>query len=162
MGISFPSDIEEFNETDLDILHCLYNSGSLWKLEITRKINQRRSEEGMVIDRPDSISKQAVSRRIERLHELGYLEKSIVSPEKKSAQKKPSRDFIEGYRVGEKGENALEHGIKLVLRDTVNYSITIDGNLEGYRKFLETYSSLKEHEIDDLQDFVEYELKSGN
>lgn len=158
MGIDFPSDVEDLNSTDFDILRCLYDSKALWKMEITRQVNRERSED-MLIDRSDSITKQAVSRRVERLYKLGYLESSIIHLGSTEVEKKPDRDFIEGYKVSDKGEKVLERSIKLILRDTLSELITSENERfsSNIKDFLQLYSNLTDNETESLTDFIRLE-----
>jgi len=159
MGIPFPSDIEELNETDFDIIRCIYNSGALWKMEITRQVNQQRSDEKSLIERSESITKQAVSRRVECLHELGYLQSSIIHLRNAEVRKKPDRDFIEGYKMNDKAEENLEQITKLVLRDVVSQSITSQEEFSrvALEEYFELYSNLTGKNVESLKEFVDLE-----
>lgn len=159
MGIPFPSDIEDLNETDFDIIRCIYSSGALWKMEITRQVNQQRSDGKILIERSESITKQAVSRRVERLHELGYLESSIIHLRNSEVRKKPDRDFIEGYKMNDKAEENLEKITKLVLRDVISQSITSREKIPraAVEEYFELYSSLTGKNVESLKEFVELE-----
>lgn len=156
MYVDFPSEIADINDTDFDILRCLYENGSLWKMEVTRKINSRRDGD-VLLDLKDSISKQAVAKRIERLHELDYLESSIISVERKG-----SKQFILGYSPTGKGEEVLLDGTRLVLRNTLSKLITskdIQEELPEVDSYLSIYSDLSEEKIDDINEFVAAELQ---
>lgn len=156
MGIRFPPDVDDLNTTDLDILRCLYRQGPLWKMEITRHVNRQRDQNSMLVERKDSITKQAVSKRVERLHELGYLQSAIIAPGSTDAAVKPDRDFIEGYDLEPKGREALETITKKVLRDTVS-SVVDGGELDGFEQYLRLYSDLLDEEVDSLEEFVRLE-----
>lgn len=162
MRIDFPPDIDEINVTDFDILRCLYQNGPLWKMEISRQIKQRRSEETDLIEKSETISKQAVSRRVEELHRRDYLESSIIPPEKTEAEKKPKRKLIRGYRINEKGEITMRKVLKSVLRDTISAGIGGEEVVKGCNKHVNLYSELSEKDIDSLEDFVKTELETDS
>lgn len=156
MKIDFPSEIDEINDTDFDILRCLYQNGSLWKMEVTRRVNERRGN--TLLDLKDSITKQAVAKRMERLHELDHIESSIISVKRDGGTR-----FILGYSITEKGECLLFKCTKLVLKDTVSKAIMNDAEpvnipIEGY---LSIYSNLSGIEVSDLEQFVSTELNSN-
>lgn len=155
MQVDFPSEINDINDTDLDILRCLYENGSLWKMEVTRKINERRGDETL-LDLKESISKQAVAKRVERLHELDYLESSIIS-----VKRNDSKQFILGYSTTGKGEEILQRATKLVLRNTLSEMITEGESHEetsALDEYLSIYAALSEKEIENIQGFVAAEL----
>lgn len=153
MQVDFPSEIEDINDTDLDIMRCLNRNGSLWKMEVTRKINKRRGE--TLLDLKESITKQAVAKRIERLHELNYLESSIISVDNEEGSR-----FILGYSNTVKGRETLLKCTKLVLRDAVSKAITVEKDCEfSYLdQYLSIYSELSGNEVSTLQEFVAQEL----
>lgn len=155
MKIDFPSEIDEINDTDFDILRCLYQNGSLWKMEVTRRINQRRGN--TLLDLKESITKQAVAKRMERLHELDYIESSIISVKKDGGTR-----FILGYSVTEKGECLTFKCTKLVLKDIVSEALISDLETEDipFEDYLSIYSSLSGHDVSNLEDFVSTELNS--
>lgn len=155
MEIDFPSEIDEINDTDFDILRCLYQNGSLWKMEVTRRINRRRGN--TLLDLKQSITKQAVAKRIERLHELDYIESSIIS-----ARKDGGTRFILGYSVNGKGERLLFRCTKLVLRDVVSEALIKDGSVdeESAEDYLSIYSELSGRDVNKLEEFVLTELNS--
>lgn len=153
MQVDFPSEVEDINDTDFDILRCLYRNKSLWKMEVTRKINQRRGD--TLLDLKDSITKQAIAKRIERLHELDYLESSIISVEHEDGSR-----FILGYSNTVKGQELLLRCTKLILRDTISEAITMEtGNeFNCLDQYLSIYSNLSGNDVSSLQEFVAEEL----
>lgn len=154
MKLDFPSEVEDINDTDFDILRCLYLNGSLWKMEVTRKINSRR--EKTLLDLKDSISKQAVARRMERLHDLDYIENSIVRVKKGDGTR-----FILGYSNTEKGHDKLLRCVKLILIKTVSEKMKTDEELDSdcREMYLSIYSELTDKSVNDLVDFVSAELE---
>jgi hypothetical protein len=155
MQVDFPSEIEDINDTDLDIMLCLYQNGSLWKMEVTRRINNRREGETL-LNLKDSISKQAVAKRVERLHELDYLESSIVS-----IKRDGSTRFILGYSNTVKGEQILLRSVKLILKDVLSNLISTENSpeaLEELNTYLSIYSDLTRTDVDSIQEFVKAEL----
>lgn len=155
MQVDFPSEVDDINDTDFDVLRCLHENGSLWKMEVTRKINSRRGE-GTLLDLKDSISKQAVAKRVERLHELDYLESSIIS-----VKRDGNTQFILGYSTTVKGDEILLRATRLVLRNTLSDLIT-DGEepeLSRLDEYLSIYSDLSGKEVGDIRDFVAAELQ---
>jgi hypothetical protein len=156
MQIDFPSEIEEVNDTDFDILRCLHQNGALWKMEVTRRVNQRRGKKTL-LNLKDSITKQAVAKRMERLHELDYIESSIISAERDGETR-----FIRGYSTTLKGEKILLRGIKLVLRDTVSellMSSKKPQNISCLDSYLSIYSELSGYEVENLGRFVSLHLQ---
>ena len=154
MQVDFPSEIEDINDTDLDIMRCLNRNGSLWKMEVTRKINKRRGE--TLLDLKESITKQAVAKRVERLHELDYLESSIVS-----VKREGNTRFILGYSTTVKGQEILLRGTKLILRNTVSEIISTEFSSSDFPEidtYLSIYSELSGNEVSTLLEFVAQEL----
>lgn len=151
MQVEFPSDIEDINDTDFDILLCLHRNGALWKMELTRSMNRRRGD--TLLDLKDSISKQAVGKRVERLHELDYVESSIISLE----NTRYSQKLIMGYSLTKKGAEMLLEATKLVLRDTLSNKIT-GKDIPPADLHLDVYSELSGENVESLEEFVSAEL----
>lgn len=144
MRVPFPSDIEEVNPTDFDVLRCLHASGPLWKMEITRRINEHRGN-GRLLDVKPSITKQAVAKRVERLHELDLLETTIIDADGLPEDTQLNREFIIGYRLSEKGTEALQRCTRCIVRDAIHHAIgngTAVGDLAGIDDHLDRYFAL--------------------
>ncbi len=97
---------------DFSILTCLQRAdSSLWK----KRIHQELMEWEETLPLQDAVSLQTVGRRVDKLHDEGYLENTIVSP-----QDVP-RDLIIGYTLTAKGEQIhdakRESLLKAVVRD---------------------------------------------
>lgn len=156
MQVDFPSEIDDINDTDFDILRCLHRNGSLWKMEVTRKINSRRNN-STLLDLKNSITKQAVAKRVERLHELDYIENSIISVDRNG-----NAQFILGYSTTTKGDKMLLKATRLVLREALSEMITENRNPEEIRfldHYLSVYSKLSDASTNSIQDFVAAELQ---
>lgn len=81
------------------ILKCLQDTDeALWKKRIYQELQDRHE----ILPFADDVSLQTVGRRIDTLHDEGYLENTIVSP-----QDVP-RDLIIGYAITERGQNTIE------------------------------------------------------
>lgn len=117
MRIPFPDDVERLNATDFDIMRCLHANGPLWKMEVTRRINARREDGDLLLDLKPSISKQAVAKRVERLHELDELETTIITADAAEVLVDPGRDFIIGYTLSGRGQETFEAAVERIVRD---------------------------------------------
>ncbi len=162
MRLPFPDDIPDLNATDFDILRCLHRNGPLWKMEITRRVNGRRADGDLLLDLKESISKQAIAKRVERLHELDHLETTIITAGSVDVMVDPGRDFIIGYRPSSTGEDLLGRAVRAVLRDAVAAGIergTTPGDMDGLERYLDLYGDLHGTAVDDLERFVAVELE---
>lgn len=162
MRVPFPGDVDDLNATDFDILRCLYTDGPLWKMEVTRRINDRRGNGDLLLDLQTSISKQAVAKRMERLHELDYLETSIVMTDRlDDMMADPGRDFLTAYTLSEDGTGALAESVRHLLRDVTSAVLTRAADpdtLEGLDRYLDIYGELYDADPDTLEEFVATEL----
>lgn len=165
MRVPFPSDVDAINRTDFDILRCLHMQGPAWKMEITRRLNHRREHGPLLIDYKPSITKQAVSNRVQRLHDLEYVETTIltVAGLESEVLVEPDQAFIPGYGLSEKGEDALRDGTKRVLRDAFAAMVSRE---DGERpSLLDAYSQMffdltPDTAVEDatFEDFVLYQI----
>lgn len=162
MRVPFPGDVEDLNATDFDILRCLHVHGPLWKMEVTRRLNDRRADGELLLDLQESISKQAVAKRMERLHELEYLETSIVMTERRDdVMADPGRDFLIGYTLSGVGVDVLRTTVRHLLRDVTSAAISRGlepGDNGAVEQYLGIYGDLHDAQPGTLLEFVEAEI----
>lgn len=161
MRIPFPSTVDAINATDYDVLRCLHTHGPLWKMEITRRINARRADE-RVLDVQDSITKQAVSKRVDRLHELDYVGTAIIAVDEVDRAVSINRDFIIGYTLTAKGEDALDHATRAVLGDVLRNVLAGNAAPETVVDYVERYCALNSVSLEEfvLPEVVAAELEA--
>lgn len=161
MRLPFPDDVPDLNATDFDILRCLYRDGPLWKMEVTRRINDRRENGDLLLDLKDSISKQAIAKRVERLHELEHLETAIITAGNVDVMVDPGRDFIIGYQPSGSGTELFAQAVRAILRDAVAACIergTTPEDMAGLDGYLTLYEDVHGSRAGDLEGFVAEEL----
>lgn len=103
MRLPAPVERTAINDTDFSVLCCLLEEGPLWKMEITRRLNERRDQTELVLDLQETISKQAVARRIDGLHTDGHLEKQMMHTTVGQDDR-----FVMAYRPTERGREAVQ------------------------------------------------------
>lgn len=155
MRIPFPADVERINVTDYDVLRALHRHGPLWKMEITRRVNACRGREHL-LDVQDSITKQAVSKRVDRLHELDYVGTAIIAVDEVDAGAAINRDLIIGYTLTEKGEDALEDATCRILGDVLRTALVGEPLPADVTDYVDQYCALNDIPVEDvtLQDIV--------
>lgn len=105
------------DDIDYTILKCLDDAvEAFWKKRIYQEIEERRE----VLPMAGDVSLQTIGRRVDRLHEDGYLENEIVSP-----QEVP-RDLIIGFTVTADGRKLVERKRETLLRELVRKELFID------------------------------------
>lgn len=162
MRIPFPAAVGAINATDYDVLRALHDHGPLWKMEITRRINARRAGE-TVLDVQDSITKQAVSKRVDRLHELDYVGTAIIAVDEADHATSLNRDLIIGYTLTAKGEDALDHATRHILGDVLRNAMTGGTVPAGVEEYVAHYCTLNGVDRDGtaLQDVAAAELDAA-
>lgn len=152
MRLPAPVERTAINDTDFSVLCCLLEAGPLWKMEVTRRLNERRSEEGLVLDLKETISKQAVARRIDGLHTDGHLEKQMMHTTVGQDDR-----FVMAYRPTEKGEQAVQTIITDLVLEVVQ--ACADGHdreeFAGVQRYLEIYDGLVDADIDSIPAFID-------
>lgn len=140
MHVSFPRQPEEINDTDFDILRCLDRESPLWKMEITRRVNTRREGETVLDTGP--VSKQAMARRIDRLHEEGFLRKTIMPPSRIESDVDIRKRFIMAYEPTDRGRDRLFEGVVAVLQEVavacIGEDVVVD-DFTGIDRLMELY-----------------------
>lgn len=102
---------------DYGILKCLHDTDTpLWKKRIYQELDDRHA----VLPFDDQVSLQTVGRRVDNMHEEGYLENRIVSP-----QDVP-RDLIIGYMPTDAGVTAMRAKQNDLLRQAVRDEVFDD------------------------------------
>lgn len=164
MAIPFPPAVDAINVTDHDILRCLSHSGPLWKMEITRRVNARRAEE-TVLDVRDSITKQAVSKRVDRLHELEYVGTAIIAVDDvEGADVAVNRDLIIGYTLTEKGVDALKRATRHIIASVLRTGMVTGSVPPGTEEYVERYCALQDIDLDapTLHDLVATDIATDS
>lgn len=152
MRLPAPVDRTTINDTDFSVLCCLLEDGPLWKMEVTRRLNERRETGPLVLDLQDRISKQAVARRIDGLHTDGHIEGQMMH-----ASVGGSDRFVMAYRPTKKGEDAVQTVITDLVLAVVR--ACADGHdrdeFDGVQRYLRIYDGLVDADIDSVPAFVE-------
>lgn len=97
---------QEIDAVDYGVLKCLAENGGCWKNKV----------HGYIEDNQDALpgmgekSVQTVGRRIDELHEAGYVESCILSPDT------INRDMIIGYKLTADGKQAVRQERQRLLK----------------------------------------------
>ncbi len=105
------------DDIDYTILKCLHDADeAFWKKRIHQEIQDRWAE----LPITDEMSLQTVGRRVDKLHDEGYLENTIVSP-----QNVP-RDLIIGYNLTDAGQDTVTSKREILLKKIVRNELFSD------------------------------------
>ncbi|MDY6778581.1 MAG: hypothetical protein SVU32_07990 [Candidatus Nanohaloarchaea archaeon] len=114
----YPDD--EVDQTSYCILLRVEEMDASWKREIYRELNNWRRNDLCPINVTDEVSLQTVCRRVDKLEDMGLLEKTPVYSER-------TNQYMDMYQVTEAGEEAIEritHSIvRNLLKEYVEHSI---------------------------------------
>lgn len=104
---------------DYTILKCLNDADdAFWK----KRAHQEIQECHDVLPITDNVSLQTIGRRIDALHDEGYVENTIVSPED------VPRDLIIGYSITEQGSTMLNVKRESLLKELVQTELFSDSD----------------------------------
>lgn len=137
----------KIDEIDFSILRSVQTSREpLWKKQVHREMKQDRCLENL-----NDTSVQTVGRRIDELHERGFLDPCIVNPDE------INRDLMIAYELTDKGERALKDKRDNILRERAA-SYTLGPETEApyctttVKELMKREMEISEEALDNLKD----------
>lgn len=151
MRIGFPDERTQINDTDFCVLCQLWADGPLWKMELVRRINARRQQGELLLDLSDSISKQAVGRRVEGLHTDGLVEKKMIHAEINGDDR-----FLMAYDLTDAGEDQLRMATTDIIAAVVTARLRgEEDEMTGIDRYIRIYSDLQDVDCGSLGEILD-------
>lgn len=143
-------DAMDIDDVDFSILNVIATDQfPLWKKEIHRNL----STDPHALPNVREVSVQTVGRRVDDLHERGYLDSCIISP------KDINRDLIIAFKITDAGEQVRAEKRERLLREYVYHTFS-KGNPDATRD-VDTLAALTVEELGIDQELYE-ELRTAD